>query len=129
MRLITLAVGAAAGYFLGSREGRKNLGKMTSNAQKFWNDPKTQEKVSQVQGQAAQKWEEAKNSDAVQQATATLQAKADGAKATVAGAAENLVKKTESDEKTVTTAVDTGADADVVSDPATPLQDEGPAHA
>ena len=41
MRLITLGLGAALGYLLGSAEGRKNLEKMTQNAQKLWNDPKT----------------------------------------------------------------------------------------
>ena len=37
MRLITLGLGAALGYLLGSAEGRKNLEKMTQNAQKLWN--------------------------------------------------------------------------------------------
>jgi hypothetical protein len=44
-RLITLGVGAAIGYLLGSREGRQNLDKFAKNAQKLWNDPKTQEQV------------------------------------------------------------------------------------
>lgn len=45
MRLFTLGVGAAIGYLLGSREGRQNLDKFAKNAQKLWNDPKTQEQV------------------------------------------------------------------------------------
>ncbi|MDI3329433.1 MAG: hypothetical protein QJR09_01710 [Micrococcus sp.] len=44
-RLITLGFGAAIGYLLGSREGRQNLDKFAKNAQKLWNDPKTQEQV------------------------------------------------------------------------------------
>jgi hypothetical protein len=44
-RLITLGFGAAIGYLLGSREGRQNLDKFSKNAQKLWNDPKTQEQV------------------------------------------------------------------------------------
>lgn len=52
MRWFTLAVGAAAGYLLGSAEGRQNLQKMTQNAQTLWNDPKTQEKVGQAKENA-----------------------------------------------------------------------------
>lgn len=47
-RLITLGVGAAIGYLLGSREGRQNLDKFSKNAQKLWNDPKTQEQVQKA---------------------------------------------------------------------------------
>lgn len=73
MRLITLGLGAALGYLLGSAEGRKNLEKMSTNAQKFWNDPKTQEKVGQVQETAQQKFADVKNSDSVQKATAKVE--------------------------------------------------------
>ncbi|REE04350.1 YtxH domain-containing protein [Citricoccus nitrophenolicus] len=47
-RLITLGIGAALGYLLGSREGRKNLDKFAKNAQSFWNDPKTQDQVQKA---------------------------------------------------------------------------------
>ena len=73
MRLITLGLGAALGYLLGSAEGRKNLEKMTQNAQKLWNDPKTQEKVGHVQETAQQKFAEVKKSDPVQKATAKVE--------------------------------------------------------
>ena len=73
MRLITLGLGAALGYLLGSAEGRKNLEKMTQNAQKLWNDPKTQEKVGQVQETAQQKFAEVKKSDPVQKATTKVE--------------------------------------------------------
>ena len=109
MRLITLGVGAALGYFLGSREGRQNLNKMSDNAQKFWNDPKTQDKVSKVQGQATQKWEQAKSNEKVQNLTATVQDKVDDAKAKVSGNGAPT------------------AEAYLVSDPSTPMSAEGPA--
>lgn len=47
-RIITLGVGAAIGYLLGSREGRQNLDKFAKNAQKLWNDPKTQDQVQKA---------------------------------------------------------------------------------
>lgn len=124
MRLITLGIGAALGYFLGSREGRQNLNKMTSNAQKFWNDPKTQEKVSEVQGQAAAKWEEAKSHEKVQDVAATVQAKVDDAKAKAADVKAGVQAKVE-DAKTSGDGT-VKAEADVISDPSTPMADEGP---
>ena len=48
MRLITLGIGAALGYLLGSQEGRRNLEKMSNNAKNFWQDPKTQQKVHET---------------------------------------------------------------------------------
>ena len=48
MRLITLGIGAALGYLLGSQEGRHNLEKMSNNAKNFWQDPKTQQKVHEA---------------------------------------------------------------------------------
>lgn len=48
MRLITLGIGAALGYLLGSQEGRRNLEKMSNNAKNFWQDPKTQQKVHEA---------------------------------------------------------------------------------
>ena len=48
MRLITLGIGAALGYLLGSQEGRRNLEKMSNNSKNFWQDPKTQQKVHEA---------------------------------------------------------------------------------
>ena len=48
MRLITLGIGAALGYLLGSQEGRRNLEKMSNNAKNFWQDPKTQQQVHEA---------------------------------------------------------------------------------
>ena len=127
MRLITLGLGAALGYLLGSAEGRKNLEKMTQNAQKLWNDPKTQEKVGHMQETAQAKLADVKKSEPVQ----TLAAKV--------GAGEQAGQKpgqksdgrtdqqvTVSNNENVPAANATGADPDIISDPSTPLGDEGP---
>lgn len=123
MRLITLGLGAALGYLLGSAEGRKNLEKMTQNAQKLWNDPKTQEKVGQVQETAQQKFAEVKKSDPVQKATTKVEDAMQG------NDKKNDVRDdrvTESNNDNVTSAARHGAEPDTISDPSTPLGDEGP---
>lgn len=118
MRWFTLAVGAAAGYLLGSAEGRQNLQKMTANAQKVWNDPKTQDKVGVVKDKAQVVASDAK----------------DKAASATSGATQAVQEKTSSNQpspasnnETATTGNAHGADPDVVSDPSTPLADEGPA--
>ena len=123
MRLITLGLGAALGYLLGSAEGRKNLEKMTQNAQKLWNDPKTQEKVGQVQETAQQKFAEVKNSDPVHKATAKVEDAMHG-EDKKNGVRDDRV--TESNDDDVTTGVRHGAAPDTISDPSTPLGAEGP---
>ncbi len=123
MRLITLGLGAALGYLLGSAEGRKNLEKMTQNAQKLWNDPNTQEKVGQVQETAQQKFAEVKKSDPVQKATTKVEDAMQG------NDKKNDVRDdrvTESNNDNVTSAASHGAEPDTVSDPSTPLGAEGP---
>jgi len=123
MRLITLGLGAALGYLLGSAEGRKNLEKMTQNAQKLWNDPKTQEKVGNLQETAQQKFADVKNSDPVQKATAKVEdtMNKNGSKDQVRDD-----RVTESNNDNVTSAARHGAEPDTISDPSTPLGDEGP---
>ena len=123
MRLITLGLGAALGYLLGSAEGRRNLEKMSQNAQKFWNDPKTQQKVGNLQETAQQKFADVKNSDPVQKATAKVEdtMNKNGSKDQVRDD-----RVTESNNENTTTASAHGADPDIVSDPSTPLGDEGP---
>lgn len=131
MRWFTLAVGAAAGYLLGSAEGRQNLQKMTQNAQTLWNDPKTQEKVGQAKENARAVASDAK--DKTQEKAAEVKAKADEKKES--DATENDVMKNQKDETTVSNdenvpaANATGADPDIISDPSTALGDEGPANA
>jgi len=127
MRWLTLGLGAALGYFLASSEGRQNLDKMSQNATKLWNDPKTQEKVGHMQETAQAKLADVKKSEPVQ----TLAAKV--------GAGEQAGQKpgqksdgrtdqqvTVSNNENVPAANATGADPDIISDPSTPLGDEGP---
>lgn len=126
MRWFTLAVGAAAGYLLGSAEGRQNLQKMTQNAQTLWNDPKTQEKVGQAKEKAQAVASDAK--DKTQEKAAEVKAKAEEKK-------ESDVNEDKKDQVTVSNnenvpaANATGADPDIISDPSTALGDEGPANA
>lgn len=100
-RLITLGIGAALGYLLGSREGRQNLDKFAKNAQSFWNDPKTQ--------------------DQVQRATATVKEQAPGVADRAAGLADkateavkdkapNLAEKADKANAAVHSATRKGAD-------------------
>ncbi|GAA4758312.1 YtxH domain-containing protein [Citricoccus nitrophenolicus] len=153
-RLITLGIGAALGYLLGSREGRKNLDKFAKNAQGFWNDPKTQEQVqratSTVKQQAPVVAEKAagladKATDAVKEKAPNLSEKADRANAAAhtatqkgSDATQGLADKASSaaDKSTGKHATD-GSNAssgntnvkaptgDVVSDPSQSLETEG----
>jgi hypothetical protein len=47
---ILLLAGVAVGYVLGARAGREKYNELVSTANKFWNDPRVQERVEQVQG-------------------------------------------------------------------------------
>lgn len=136
MRLLTLGLGAALGYFLGSSEGRQNLDKMTQNAQKLWNDPKTQEKVGHVQDAAQQKFAEVKDEVKTSAQDLKENVQKDGLKDALKGedkagrdgskdeAADQQV--TVSNNDNVPAANATGADPDIISDPSTALGDEGP---
>jgi hypothetical protein len=48
-KLVFLA-GAATGYVLGTRAGRKRYEQIKSSAERFWNTPAVQRGVEQVQG-------------------------------------------------------------------------------
>jgi len=48
MRKATLLIGIAAGYVLGTRDGRKRYGQMKARAIRLWHDPRVQEKASQA---------------------------------------------------------------------------------
>jgi hypothetical protein len=144
-RLITLGVGAALGYLLGSREGRQNLDKFAKNAQKFWHDPKTQQQVQKattaVKEQAPVVAEKASGladqaTDALKDRAPGLAAKANSAAHTVAdkgsAAAQNLAdqasaaadKSTGGKHTDDTTTVPT-SNGDVLSDPSQSLETEG----
>jgi hypothetical protein len=45
---IALLVGATAGYVLGTRDGRQRYEQIKTKAESLWQDPKVQDKVSQV---------------------------------------------------------------------------------
>lgn len=49
-RILFLA-GAATGYVLGSRAGRRRYEQIKAGAERLWNDPKVQSSVDQVVGQ------------------------------------------------------------------------------
>lgn len=52
---IALLVGAAAGYVLGTRDGRQRYEQIKSQAQRAWNNPAVQEKAAQAQDLAKDK--------------------------------------------------------------------------
>ncbi|GAA2514444.1 hypothetical protein [Pilimelia columellifera] len=54
------AVGAAAGYVLGSRAGREKYEQIALTARKFWDHPSVQEAAGVVQAQATRLYEEGK---------------------------------------------------------------------
>lgn len=153
-RLITLGIGAALGYLLGSREGRQNLDKFAKNAQGFWNDPKTQEQVqratSTVKDQAPGLAEKAagladKATEAVKDKAPNLAEKADKANAAAhsatekgANAAQGLADKASDAAEKSTGKHTTGdteassgestaksSDGDSLSDPSQSLESEG----
>lgn len=52
---ITLLVGGAAGYVLGTRADRQRYEQIKSQAQSLWNNPKVQHKAAQAQDYAKDK--------------------------------------------------------------------------
>ncbi len=52
---ISLLVGGAAGYVLGTRAGRERYEQIKSQAQSIWGNPKVQEKAAQAQDLARDK--------------------------------------------------------------------------
>jgi len=50
-----LVVGMAAGYVLGTRDGRGRYEQIKTQAERLWNDPKVQKKAAQAQDLAKQK--------------------------------------------------------------------------
>ncbi|MGM7669727.1 YtxH domain-containing protein [Microbacterium sp. A93] len=101
-RLITLGIGAALGYLLGSREGRQNLDKFAKNAQSFWNDPKTQEQVQRATSTVKEQ------APVVAERAAGL---ADKATEAVKDKAPNLAEKADKANAAAHTATQKGSDA------------------
>ena len=50
---MTLVVGFGAGYVLGARSGRERYDRIASTAQRFWRDPRVQDKVAAVRESGA----------------------------------------------------------------------------
>jgi len=72
---ITLLVGGAVGYVLGTRAGRERYEQIKSQAQSLWGNPKVQEKASQAQDLAREKGPEMGQKVADAAAGAASQAK------------------------------------------------------
>ncbi|MEG3615983.1 hypothetical protein [Isoptericola haloaureus] len=51
--MTALAVGIALGYYLGTEKGREQIDQAKKLAVDTWNDPRVQEKVSEVQEKVA----------------------------------------------------------------------------
>jgi hypothetical protein len=69
-----LVVGLAAGYVLGTRDGRGRYEQIKSQADRLWNDPKVQKNVAQAQDVVKEKAPvvQAKVSDAAHKATSKV---------------------------------------------------------
>lgn len=82
-------IGGAVGYVLGTRAGREQFEKIRTQAQKMWEDPRVQSKVSDVEHRAEDLMREKgpelkeKVSGAVKSATGAVRSKADETEATV----------------------------------------------
>lgn len=55
VKKVILLAGVGLGYLLGSRAGRQSYESIKAQAQKLWNDPKIQEKVTEGTGWAKEK--------------------------------------------------------------------------
>ena len=78
---ISLLVGGAVGYVLGTRAGRQRYEQIVSQAQQFWNNPKVQEQAEKAQGYAKEKAPLIKDKAAGAATSATTAAKGAGSAA------------------------------------------------
>lgn len=107
-RLFVFGAGAAAGYFAGSREGRRQAESLARQAQEFWTSPKTQQQIHDVTSRVSETVKEKapQLSDAVDKAAGYVD------KSTGFDSEDSEPKHAQ----------------DVVSDPETDMDSEGPAN-
>ncbi|WP_271394809.1 YtxH domain-containing protein [Neomicrococcus lactis] len=55
MRLFTFIAGAVAGYIFGTRQGRESYENMKSKAKQMWEDPQTQQKITEFTDKVKEK--------------------------------------------------------------------------
>ena len=79
MGRLLFVVGAALGYVLGARAGRRRYEQIKAGAEKLWNDPNVQKSVDQVQGFVKDKAPEVQSAvkDGAKKAAAKVQHKDD----------------------------------------------------
>ena len=99
---ITLLVGGAAGYVLGTRAGRQRYEQIKSQAQSLWNNPKVQHKAAQAQDYAKDKAPLVKDKAAGAAAGAASAAKDAG------GAARDKVSRSDDQPTSYPTSASTG---------------------
>lgn len=92
-----LVVGLAAGYVLGTRDGRERYEQIKSQATRVWQDPRVQQKAAQAQDLAKEKTAQAQN--LAKEKAPEVQEKVAAATKKTSGSA----KKTTSPEPTLTT--------------------------
>jgi hypothetical protein len=83
----SLVLGIAAGYVLGTRDGRERYEQITSQVNRLWNDPTVQRNVSQAQHVVKEKAPQvqAKVSDAAHKATSKVSGSGDSSSSSSVG--------------------------------------------
>lgn len=131
-RVVTFGLGAAVGYYLGNRGGREQarqaLEQAKQSAQNFWTDPKTQEQVHKATEYATDAVKEkAPKLGGVSEKAADLIDKSTGYDSesgdTKSGDHSNSPNASPENDSAGHETVNAGGD--VISDPATPLEEEG----
>lgn len=127
---LAFIAGAGVGYVLGARAGRKSYEQIKTQATNLWNNPKVQDGVQKATDTISEKApvvaEKAKEAAAAgaEKAKDAASTGADKAKAKTEEVKEN---RAEAKAEKEATKAKHKAPEDVVSDPATAIEDEGPA--
>ena len=126
-RVVTFGLGAAVGYYLGNRGGREQarqaFEQAKQSAQNFWTDPKTQEQVHKATEYATETLKEkAPKLGGVSEKAADLIDNSTGYESESSGHS-NRPNAHPANDSVGNETVNAGGD--VISDPATPLEEEG----